>query len=583
MIKKFVHSATLHKPFLFFIFLIFSTGIFAQLFPAKNYPKGYFIYPVDARIGLAANFGELRSNHYHMGLDCRTNQVENRPVFAAADGYIARISEAPFGFGRAIYINHPNGLTTLYGHMNSFYAPLEKYLQDQQYQKESWTVSLTLTPGQFPVKKGQVIGLSGNTGGSMGPHVHFEIRDTKSDKVLNALLFGLPIPDNVPPTIVRLYMYDRCLSTYSQSPKLLPIKGAGAAYSTIENVITMNTDKVSFGISANDKQSGSNNPNGIYSAVIYMDGKPLSGFQMDSISYDETRYLNAHIDYKTKAAGGPYIQHLSRLPGYPEGVYKDFNGDGVIHLEDDLVHQIKIEVKDANGNTSTINFKIKKGLIREKGTADLSDFYKKQIFHPGFVNVFENEELQVFLTPKALYDSVVFTHTKKNLVGENSYSGIHSVLSGLVPVQESFTIKIKAEKIVPVNLEDKILMKRTWGSKTELAKATKEGEWYTSKFRNFGNFELIADTIPPIIAGGFLNNANLSAARSIVFTPKDNSDEIVDFRAELDGKWLRFTNDKGRNFIYKFDEKCGKGNHVLKITVEDLAGNVSEKTLNFTR
>ena len=583
MIRKSVHSATIHKPFLFFIFLIFSTSIFAQLFPAKNYPKGYFIYPVDARIGLAANFGELRSNHYHMGLDCRTNQVVNRPVFAAADGYIARISEAPFGFGRAIYINHPNGLTTLYGHMNSFYAPLEKYLHEQQYQKESWTVSLTLTPDQFPVKKGQVIGLSGSTGGSMGPHVHFEIRDTKTDKVLNALLFGLPIPDNVPPTLVRLYMYDRCLSTYSQSPKHLPIKGAGGNYSTIAGVIPVNTDKISFGISANDKLSGSNNPNGIFSAVIYMDGIPLSGFQLDSISYDETRYMNAHIDYKTRAAGGPYIQHLSRLPGYPESVYKDFNGDGVIHLEDDQVHQIKIEVKDANGNTSNLNFKIKKGLIRENANADLKDIYKKLEFHPGFVNVFEDDDLQVFLTPEALYDSVTFTHSKKAMVGINSYSGIHSVLSGLVPVQNFFTIKIKPDKAVPANLEDKILMKRTWGGKTEVAKAKKEGEWYTSKFRTFGNFELIADDVPPVITGGFVNNANLSAARSIVFTPKDNSDEIVSFRAELDGKWLRFTNDKARNFIYYFDEKCPRGKHTLKITVEDLAGNVSEKVLNFTR
>ena len=583
MIKKFVHSATLHKPFLFLFVLFFSTGIFAQLFPAKNYPKGYFIYPVDARIGLAANFGELRPNHYHMGLDCRTDQVVNRNVKAAADGYISRISVAPFGFGRAIYISHPNGLTTLYGHMNLFYPALEKYLEEQQYQKESWAVSLTLTPGQFPVKKGQSIGLSGSTGGSMGPHVHFEIRDTKTDKVLNPLLFGLPIPDNVPPTLVRLYMYDRCISTYSQSPKQLPIKGAGGNYSTITDVITVNTDKISFGISANDKQSGSANPNGIYSAVIYMDGKPLSGFQLDSISYDETRYLNAHIDYKTKAGGGTYIQHLSRLPGYPASVYKDFNGDGTIHLEDDLVHQIKIEVKDANGNTSNINFKIKKGLIREKGNADLKDIYKKQEFLPGFVNVFEDEDLQVFLTPEALYDSVLFTHSKKELPGANSYSGVHAVLSGLVPVHDNFTIKIKPDKIIPLNLENKILMKRTWGGKTDISKATKEGDWYTSKFKTFGNFELIADSVPPVIGGGFVNNANLATARSIVFTPTDNSDEIVKFRAELDGKWLRFTNDKGRNYIYSFDERCGKGKHILKITVEDLAGNVSEKTLNFTR
>ncbi|HJY21390.1 MAG TPA: M23 family metallopeptidase, partial [Hanamia sp.] len=312
---------TVHKPFLFFIFLFFSLSMCAQVLPAKNYPKGYFIYPVDARIGLAANFGELRSNHYHMGLDCRTNQVENRPVKAAADGYIARVSVAPFGFGQAIYINHPNGLTTLYGHLNKFYPELEKYVTQKQYELESWQVSLDIPAGLFPVKKGQFIANSGNTGGSQGPHVHFEIRDTKTDKVLNPLLFGFPIPDNVPPTLLRLYMYDRCKSTYSQSPQLIGIQKVNGKYTTAQNVISVHTDKISFGISANDKQSGSSNPNGIYEAVIYMDGLPLSGFQLDSISYDETRYLNAHIDYKTRAAGGPYIEHLSRLPGYPEGVY----------------------------------------------------------------------------------------------------------------------------------------------------------------------------------------------------------------------------------------------------------------------
>jgi murein DD-endopeptidase MepM/ murein hydrolase activator NlpD len=245
MIKIFFKKSTLHKPFLFFISLTFSSLSFAQFFPAKNYPKGYFIYPVEARIGLAANFGELRANHYHMGLDCRTDRAENKIVKAAAEGYIARVSVAPFGFGRAIYINHPNGLTTLYGHLNEFYPALEKYVKEQQYKLESWQVSLIIPAGLFPVKKGQFIAYSGNTGGSQGPHCHFEIRDTKTEKVLNPLLFNLPIPDNVPPTILRLSMYDRCKSTYSQVPKIFALKTENGKYTTVQNLITVNTDKIS--------------------------------------------------------------------------------------------------------------------------------------------------------------------------------------------------------------------------------------------------------------------------------------------------------------------------------------------------
>jgi hypothetical protein len=583
MQKIILKRSALNKYCLVFIFLLFSSISQAQFFPAKSYPKGYFMYPVDATKSLSANFGELRANHYHMGLDCRTNQVENRRVWAAADGFISRISIAPFGFGRAIYIQHPNGFTTVYGHLNLFYPELEKFVKEKQYELESWQVSLEFKPNQFPVKKGQLIAYSGNTGGSMGPHVHFEIRDTKTDKVFNPLLFDMPLPDNVSPSIVRLYMYDRCISTYSQSPKNLPIKQTGNNYTTTQPLITVHTDKISFGISANDKLSGSNNPNGIYESIIYMDGKALSGFQLDSISYDETRYLNAHIDYKTKAAGGPYIQHLSRLPGYPEGVYKDINGDGVIELNDDKIHQIKIVVKDANGNTSNLEFKIQKGLITEKGGVESDPNYQdKKEFHPGFVNVFEGKGMQLYLSPKALYDSISFSYSEKKSSTADAVSPLFTVLSGLIPSQDYFTIQLKANQIFKAKLSDKILMRQSWASKSEIVKVKKDGDWYVGKFRNFGNFELLIDTIPPTITG-FANNANLSKSSRIIITPKDNNEEIASFRAELDGKWLRFTNDKARSYIYIFDEKCARGKHELKITVEDLAGNVTEKIFHFTR
>lgn len=579
----FAKKNILHKPFLFSILLLFYYNSQAQLFPEKNYPAEYFIYPVDARIGIAANYGELRPNHYHMGLDCRTNQVVNRPVKAAAEGYIAHVRVEPFGFGRAIYINHPNGLTTVYGHLNKFYPALEKYVKEQQYKLQSWGVFLAIPEGMFEVKQGQFIAFSGNAGGSQGPHCHFEIRDTKTDKVLNPLLFKMPIPDNVPPTIIRLAMYDRCKSTYGQVPKLFSLKKLNGSYTTKEAVIPINTDKVSFGISANDKVTGSSNPNGIYQAVLYLDERPVTGFQIDSITYDETRYVNAHIDYRTKAAGGPYIEHLSRLPGYPRGVYKDFSGDGVIELKDEHVHQVKIVVKDPNGNTTTLGFKIRKGRIQETDPGDSSSYRNEQEFHPGFVNIFESEDIQVILKPAALYDSFAFVHSKKSTTAANSYSDIHVIESGLVPVHDYFTIRIKANKPVPVELRSQMLIKRKWGDKTEVVKATGDGDWFMASFRSFGDFELIADNEPPLIMGGFHDNANLSRASHIVFVPKDNNDEIKNFRAELDGKWLMFTNDKGRLFIYQFDEMCGRGKHEFKISVQDEAGNTTEKIYHFTR
>ena len=573
---------TLHKPFLFFCFLVFFSALAAQTFPAKNYPKGYFIYPVQTKIGLAANFGELRPNHYHMGYDCKTDQKQNMHVVAAADGYVAHVRIEPAGFGRAIYINHPNGLTTLYGHLNDFFPGLEKYVKEQQYKLKSWQVFLDIPPHLFPVKKGQFIAFSGNTGGSQGPHTHFEIRDTKTDKVLNPSLFGFPIPDNVPPTLIRLAMYDRCISTYSQTPKLYPLKNIGGKYVPSTATIITNTDRVSFGISAVDRYTGSANPNGIYQAIIYFDGIAMSGFQLDSISYDETRYLNAHIDYKLKAGGGPYVEHLSKLPGYPQSVYKDFESDGIIYQEDDSIHQIKVEVKDAYGNTSLLQFAIKRGQINEsKYNQNTSS---EQKFTPGYVNVFERDDIQVILGEKDLYDSINFVYSKKASSTMQAVSALHAVHTALVPVHGYYIIRLKPDRSLQNINSDKIIMQRTWGSKTDVAKPEKEGEWFTAKFREFGNFQLLVDETPPLISAiGIHENANLSRSSQIIFTITDNMKEIKNFRAELDGKWLRFTNDKGRSFIYKFDEMCPRGNHELKVSVDDEAGNQTTKNFHFTR
>ena len=573
----------LHKPFLFFSFIFFFSAT-AQIFPAKNYPKGYFKYPVQAKIGLAANFGELRPNHYHMGLDCKTDQKQNIHVVAAADGYITHVRIEPAGFGRAIYINHPNGLTTLYGHLNDFFPELEKYVKEQQYKLQSWQVFLEIPKNLFPVKKGQFIAFSGNTGGSQGPHCHFEIRDTKTDKVLNPLLFGFPIPDDVPPTLFRLAMYDRCLSTYSQTPKLYPLKKINGKYIPASQTIIANTDRVSFGISAIDKYSESNNPNGIYQAVLYNDGKPVVGFQIDSITYDETRYLNAHIDYKLRSGGGPFLEHLSRLPGYPEGVYKDIDGDGIIALDDDSTHQIKVEVKDANGNLSVLQFSVKRGTVNESRLTKNSLSDVQQRFIPGFINVFEKEDVQVILGEKDLYDSIDFSYAKKASVTPHAISSLHIVHTALVPVHGYFTMRLKADRPLENIAADKIIIQRTSGSKMDVAKPKKEGEWYTAKFREFGNFQLLVDDVPPVIIPiGIRENANLSRSSQIIFTITDNMKEIKNFRAELDGKWLRFTNDKGRSFIYKFDEMCPPGNHELKVSVEDEAGNKTTKVFHFTR
>ncbi|MEO6583741.1 MAG: M23 family metallopeptidase [Ferruginibacter sp.] len=555
-------------PFLFVIYILFGINTigFSQLFPAKNYPQNYFQWPVGATVGIAANFGELRPNHFHMGLDARTERKENMPVYAAAQGYIAKVKIEPSGFGRCIYINHPNGITTLYAHLNNFYPALEKYITEQQYRLQQWRVFIDIPPNLFPVNKGAFIAFSGNTGGSQGPHLHFEIRDTKTDKVLNPLLFNFPIADKTPPDIIRLVMYDRCISTYEQTPKIIALKKMNGIYQPVAGTIIANSDKISFAITAYDRYTGSTNQNGIYKAVVMENNVPVSGFEMDSISYDETRYLNAHIDYSYRSRGGSYLQHLSNLPGYSHGIYAKQNNNGIINLEDETVKSIRIEVSDADGNTSTILLQIKAAatFVTPAGRPGIQEF------HPGFINVFENNNVRFYLSEKSLYDSFRFRYKEMQSPTAGTIYQLHEPT---VPVHNYFPISIRG------SFADtgKVVMKRFFGAKTDYVKATENKGWYTAKFREFGNFQLMVDTLPP-----FISAVSRSATR-LAFYVTDNTEQLNNFNAYLDNKWLRFSNDKGRTFIYNFDEHCPPGPHQLKITVEDQVGNRSEKVFSFTR
>jgi hypothetical protein len=555
-------------------FLFIKLPLFAQIFSANEYPQNYFQWPLKAKIGIAANFGELRPNHYHMGLDCRTDQKQNIPVIAAADGYIAKVKIEPYGFGRAIYINHPNGLTTLYAHLNDFDSALEKYVRAQQYKLEQWHVFLDIPPSLFPVKQGQLIAYSGNTGGSQGPHMHFEIRNTKTDKVLNPLLFNMPIEDNIAPYVLRLAMYDRNYSTYEQSARSIAIKKVSGGYVTTPAVINVSSNKISFGVTAYDTYTGSSNRNGIYEADIYEDDQPQAGFQLNNISYDETRYVNANIDYKLRSSGGSFIQHLAKLPGYNTGVYKEVNGDGVIRLTDTSTHNIRIEIKDANGNLSTISFAVRLNGIKEE-TIDNSATQQDE-FHPGYINVFERENILFYMPPECLYDSLRFRYSELNAGSTFPIYQLHNVT---VPVQQNFPVMIKG----PAVYKDKMVMHRFANGKNDFKKAVFINGWYKAAFRDFGSYQLMVDTIAPnITAIGFKDGINAAKLSAIRFVVTDNSEEL-DFRAELDGKWLRFTNDKGRTFIYPFDEHCSPGEHELKIIATDQVGNVSEKVYRFTR
>ncbi|HZI53924.1 MAG TPA: peptidoglycan DD-metalloendopeptidase family protein [Chitinophagaceae bacterium] len=564
---------------IFFVFFVH--GLVSS--QTHHYPKGYFRWPLDLKPEIVANLGELRNNHWHMGLDIRTNQKENQPVYAAAAGYIARIRIEPFGFGRSIFINHPNGLTTLYAHLNDFFPELEQYVKTQQYQQQTWAIELQFPPKQFPVSKGAFIAFSGNTGGSQGPHVHFEIRDTKTDKCLNPLLFGFPLYDQVPPTIVKLAMYDRSFSVYEQTPQFFAVKNTDSGY-IIPKIPILKTGlkKVSFAIQAYDRINRSNNQDGIYTARLFFDEQPVTAFEIDSISYEETGYMNAHIDYRYKHNGGPFLQHLSELPGDFGPAYQQFNGNGTIYLNDTSIHSIRIETTDAYSNRSQLNFLIQNDQTLSKSPAHAPEHSH---FAPGIVNILERKDFEIYLPEDCLYDTIPVLYYTNNRENEESLSLEHAFNNPSVPVHNSFTVRIKPNQYGSGFGYDKnkVVLKREYGGKKSVRKAEWHNGFFVANFQDFGNFQVFVDLKPPSVNGlGNGDTIDLSPATRIALQAADNFG-VKSFRAELDGKWLRFTHDKGGSYIYKFDEHCPDGVHELKVTVEDIVGNTTTRTWWFKK
>ncbi|MET0638323.1 MAG: peptidoglycan DD-metalloendopeptidase family protein [Chitinophagaceae bacterium] len=559
---------------LFCILFVFSN---AQSFP-NPYPQGYFRWPVNLRPEIVANMGELRPNHWHMGLDVRTGGHENEPVYAAADGYISYIGIRPSSFGRFLIINHPNGLSTLYAHLNEFAPAIEQWVTAQQYSSGSWTQEIRTDSSLFPVRKGDFISYSGNTGGSQGPHVHFEIRSTQTDECLNPLLFGFDLTDQQPPVLQQLAIYDRSQSIYSAGrPQAFTLKSTDSGYIIPRvPVVKISNPVIGLGLRAYDRLNGSTNRDGIYSAMVWMDDEFVTGFILDSINYDETRYYNAHVDYRNHYKGGVEYQLLSPLPNDQSGVYRN-KGDGLIRLTDTLVHSVYMEVMDAAGNRSLFNFRIRFNPGPEKPTPQVDEQ-----FIPGQAKTLTRGGFELELYKDNLYDTVnVYYNNIRAIPG--AVSGSYTVNDESIPLHGTLKVSIRPEIIIAEEQRDRMVIKRKGGRSDEIRKAEWENDRVTANLGDFGTFTAYADNLPPVIkAPGTGDTIDLSRSSRLLFTPTDASG-IKNFKALVDGEWIRFTNDKGRTWIYRFDERVPYGVHELMVQVEDIAGNITEKTWWFRR
>ncbi|MGE8534685.1 MAG: M23 family metallopeptidase [Chryseobacterium sp.] len=559
----------------FYQLMLFVCFINTSIVQAQNnYPQNYFRNPLNIPMQLAANFGAVRTNHFHMGLDLRTNSQENLPVVAAAEGYVSRIKVERYGFGNAVYITHPNGYTTVYAHLNKYFNKLDEYVKERQYKDEKWEQDITFQPGQFPVEKGQQIALSGNTGGSAGPHLHFEIRDTKTEECLNPLLFGFAIPDTVAPIISGLYWYDRRFSTYEPGANGIAVKKAGNVYTS--HLVQVNSPEISFAIKAVDKANQGFNL-GIYNAELLMDGKLIYSFKIDKVHYDETRYINGCIDYTKFIRDKMGIQHLSVLPGMKLQNYSLSNLAGIINLPDEEVHTIEIILKDTKGNTSRLTTKLQFNKTSDK----VSSTGKTLMPNEGKTISTENTEIN--FSKNTVYDAVNFNAYEKPDSNPNAISNSIVLHSPYIPVHVEYTLKIKPNRKLTNTEKDKAVILLDYGSDKDVVKVQWNNDWAEGKFNRLGTAKLLIDNNQPSVSSGWSEGALVNNS-SLLLKGTTKVGDIVSFRAELDGKWLRFARVKD-NFIYTFDEKCprGSGSHTLKVTTVNTAGNTNIQSFTFQR
>lgn len=533
----------------------------SSLVHSQELPQGYFRNPLDCNIGLSATFAEFRTGHFHAGLDMRTGGTIGLPVHAAADGYVCGIRISPWGGGKMLYIKHPNGYTSVYMHLNDFASEIGQWVRNEQYKEQSFAIVRDIPEGVLPVKKGQVVAHSGNTGGSGGPHLHFELR--KDGLTINPLRFGLPYSDNLKPVIRGIRIYPTAGQPFDLG-KEDNISIAGPFY---------------LGIYATDAAEGSTAKNGVDKVELFVDGILFFQYVTNRFPLDSSRISNALIDYPLYVRTRQAYLLTRALPGALGDWIPVRHGDGILRFTPGSTHSLRIRAHDIKGNIAERTFQVTTLASTaspaapdapEKGTYAIT--YSKplkfngehvKISFPAYT-LYDNDRMRISSTPSSLYRSPV--------------CAVEPCTSDLPP-HLWYTLSIKAS--TPT---EKAVIVRIDGKRPTAYKTSREGEWYTASVRDFGHFALTVDNEKPRISPiNFREGKNLKT-NILRIKISDNLSGIETYNCYLNGEWILAEYDgKSASLTIDASGAIKKGVNKLRVAVVDAAGNVADVTFTIRK
>lgn len=555
----------------------FSILFLPSIFVAQNYPQSYFVAPLKIDLALSGTFGELRGNHYHSGIDIKTQGKQGLPVLASAAGKVVRIKVSAYGYGNALYVAHPNGYTTVYGHLQRFTPAIAAWVKKQQYANQQFEVDL-FPPAIFNFQQGEVIAYSGNSGGSGGPHLHFEIRDSKTEETINPLLFGLPVSDSRKPLVKQLYATPLGKNAQINGNSAQQQVSLVAAGNGVYKASFTASGDIGLVLNTIDQQDLSNNSNGIFTINQRVNDTINYTFRAEKFSFSKTRYINAHMDFSRYIRYRQLTHKCYLEPGDFFGYYQNVSNRGIISIKPNQIKQVVLEIFDVAGNKTEIQLTVKG--VAPTATEALQSNAKSAPF--GQAQSIKLDAVSVHIPANTLYADADLSLTKEGRCAVCA-SDIYVLGEPTLAAHKRYDLRMHRSAL-PAS--DKYVWAILNGNSPKSGLTTTwQGDWLVAHPREFGRFAVVEDTVPPAIKVQNFNNGKLvKSGEDLVLTATDNLSGITKYRATIDGKWVLLEHDAKRNrYWHTFDaELLTAGSHTISIIMEDEVGNTATWQSVFT-